>query len=91
MTGRELRPGAQENVRDRPDPDEISSRENVEASENTTPSRRRGGGPALHRIDLNRVAGTLSTGGNADGLARLNLMVSTVFERLVAGSGENRR
>lgn len=91
MTGRELRPGAQENVTNRPDPDEISSSENMEASENTAQSRQGGGGPALHRIDLNRVAGTLSTGGNADGLVRLNLMVSTVFERLVADPSENRK
>jgi hypothetical protein len=91
MTGRELRPGAQENVRNPSDPDEISGREIVEASENTAPSRPRGGGPALHRLDLDRVAGTLSSGGNPDGLARLSLMVSTIFDRLLADSGENRR
>jgi hypothetical protein len=91
MTGRELRPGGQENVRDRSEQDEISGRENMEASENTAPSQRRGGAPERHRIDLNRVAGTLSTGGNTDGLARLNLMVGTIFERLVADTGEHRR
>jgi hypothetical protein len=91
MTGRELRPAAEENVRNPSDHDEISGRGNMEASENTAPSRRRGGGPPLHRIDPYRVAGTLATGGNADGLARLNLMVSTIFERLVADSGESRR
>jgi hypothetical protein len=71
-------------------PDEISGRESMEASENTAPSRRRGGGPALHRIDLDRVAGTMSSSGNADGLARLSLMVGTIFDRLVADPGENR-
>jgi hypothetical protein len=91
MTGRELRPAAEEIVRNPSDRDEISGRENMEASENSTPSRRRGGGPALHRIDPNRVAGTLATGGNADGFARLSLMVTTVFERLVADPGENPR
>jgi hypothetical protein len=39
-------------------------------------------------VDLNRVAGTLSEGGNAAGFARLNLMVTTVFDRLVAGDGQ---
>jgi hypothetical protein len=63
----------------------------MEASENTAPSRRRGGGPALHRVDLDRVAGTLSSTGDADGFARLNLMVGTIFDRLMADSGENRR
>ncbi len=56
----------------------------MEASENTSPSRRRGGSPALHRIDLDRVAGTLSSSGNVDGYARLSLMVGTIFDRLVA-------
>jgi hypothetical protein len=91
MTGRDLRPGAQEIVRDPSKPDEISGRESMEASENTSPSRRRGGSPALHRIDLDRVAGTLSSSGNADGYARLNLMVGTIFDRLVSDSGERRR
>jgi hypothetical protein len=63
----------------------------MEASENRASSRERGGSPALHRVDPTRVAGTLSTGGNADGLARLSLMVGTIFERLVADPGEPRR
>ena len=64
--------------------DEIFRRETMEASENTAPSRQRGGGPALHRIDLDRVTGTVSSSGNADGFARLSLMVGTIFDRLVA-------
>jgi hypothetical protein len=71
--------------------DEITGRESMEASENTVPAQRRGGGPALQRIDLNGVGGTLPSPGNADGFARLNLMVSTIFDRLVADSGENPR
>jgi hypothetical protein len=61
----------------------------MEASENTSPSRRRGG-PSLHRVDAERVAETLSVSGDPAGFARLNLMVSTVFARLVADPGENR-
>jgi hypothetical protein len=91
MNGRDLRPGPQETVRDPSKPDETSGREIMEASEHTSPSRRRGGSPALHRIDLDRVAGTLSSSRNADGYARLNLMVSTIFDRLVSDSGEARR
>jgi hypothetical protein len=71
--------------------DEIKRRDSMEASENTAPSRRRGGGPALHRVDPDRVAETLSWTGNADGFARLSLMVGTIFDRLVSDAGENRR
>jgi hypothetical protein len=71
--------------------DEIERRDRMEASENTVPPRRRGGGPALHRVDPDRVAETLSWTGNADGFARLSLMVGTIFDRLVSDSGENRR
>jgi hypothetical protein len=56
----------------------------MEASENTEPRAEGGGGPALHRVDPARVAATLSSGGEAAGYARLSLMVTTVFERLVA-------
>ena len=45
------------------------------------------GEPALHRIDPARVAQSLSTDGNIEGFARLNLMVSTVFDRLVGHEG----
>jgi hypothetical protein len=63
----------------------------MEASENAGLSRQGNGGPALHRIDPDRVAETLSAGGNAAGLARLNLMVNTIFGRLItAGGRENR-
>ncbi|HEY6636309.1 MAG TPA: hypothetical protein VIZ61_01370 [Solirubrobacterales bacterium] len=71
--------------------DEIKRSESMEASENTAPSPRRGGGPALQRVDLDRVAGTLASGGNQDGFARLSLMVGTIFDRLVADSGEHPR
>jgi hypothetical protein len=71
--------------------DDIEPRDSMEASENTAHSRRRGGSPSLHRIDPSRVAGTLSSSGNADGLARLSLMVGTIFDRLVADPGESRR
>jgi hypothetical protein len=60
----------------------------MEASEKTGLRREVRGDRARHRVDLNRVAGTLSEGGNAAGFARLNLMVTTVFDRLVAGDGQ---
>jgi len=56
----------------------------MEASENAGLTSRGGCGPALHRIDPNRVAETLLPDGNAAGFARLNLMVNTVLDRLVA-------
>jgi hypothetical protein len=62
----------------------------MEASENAGPRRQGGGGPSLHRVDPDRVAATLSATGNADGFARLSLMVTTIFDRLVAQPGGNR-
>jgi hypothetical protein len=62
----------------------------MEASENTALPRRDGGGPAMHRVDPDRVARTLSSGGHPDGYARLDLMVNTIFNRLVAGQREGR-
>jgi hypothetical protein len=64
--------------------DDVNGREIMEASENPGPRRQDVGGPALHRIDPERVAETLSSGGNPAGFARLELMVTTVFDRLVA-------
>ncbi|HEY1238040.1 MAG TPA: hypothetical protein VGE91_06865 [Solirubrobacterales bacterium] len=61
----------------------------MEASENAGMSRPGRGGPALHRIDPDRIAQAFSTDGNADGVARLELMVGTIFERLV-NQGDNR-
>ena len=61
----------------------------MEASENTAGSQR-SGGPALHRVDPDRVAASLSAERNADGLARLSLMVNTVFERLVSEPHQHR-
>jgi hypothetical protein len=63
----------------------------MEASENAGPRRQGGGGPSLHRVDPDRVAVTLSAAGNADGIARLSLMVTTVFDRLVAVGGSESR
>jgi hypothetical protein len=62
----------------------------MEASENTAQSRRRGGA-ALHRIDPTRVSETLSSDSHSAGFARLELMVGTIFDRLVANPGEHRR
>jgi hypothetical protein len=67
--------------------DEEISREKMEASENAGMSRPGRGGPALHRIDPARIAQSFSVDGNADGFARLDLMVNTVFDRLVADEG----
>ena len=71
--------------------DEKERREKMEASENAGMSRPGRGGPALHRIDPDRVAQSLSSGGNAAGFARLELMVGTIFTRLVADTGDDRR
>ena len=70
--------------------DEMDRREKMEASENAGMSRPGRGGPALHRIDPDRVAQSLSLDGNAAGFARLELMVSTIFDRLVADPADNR-
>jgi len=60
----------------------------MEASENAGLRREGSGGPALHRIDPDRVPEALSLDGKAAGFARLNLMVGTIFDRLVAGERE---
>jgi hypothetical protein len=70
--------------------DDIERREKMEASENTGMSRPGGGGPALHRIDPDRVAQSLSSNSNPVGFARLELMVGTILDRLVAEPGQNR-
>jgi len=67
--------------------DEKARREEMEASENAGMSRPGCGGPALHRIDPDRVAQSLSLDGHAAGFTRLHLMVDTIFDRLVAGEG----
>lgn len=84
MNGRELRPGARENVRDRFGVDEKKQRETMEAFENAGLRREGSGGFALHRIGPDRVAGRLSPDSDMAGFARLNLMVGTIFDRLVA-------
>ena len=69
--------------------DEIGRREEMEASENTALSGR-GAQFSLHRIDPDRVSRLVSSGADSAGYARLNLMVNTVFDRLVADPAENR-
>ena len=58
------------------------------ASENAGLRREGSGGPALHRIDPDRVPEALSFDSKTAGFARLNLMVGTIFDRLVAGERE---
>jgi hypothetical protein len=84
MIGPELRPADRQKRQDAQGVDEITRRESMEASENTT-APRGSGGPALHRVDPDRIARSLSPGGDPAGYARLNLMVSTIFDRLVEG------
>jgi hypothetical protein len=60
----------------------------MEASKNAGLRREGSGGPALHRIDPDRVPETLSSDSRTAGFARLNLMVGTIFDRLVAGERE---
>lgn len=57
----------------------------MEASENAGLRWKGSGGVALHRIDPIRVAERLSLDSDTAGFARLNLMVGTIFDRLVAG------
>ena len=64
--------------------DERTGREKMDAFENAGMSRPGRGGPALHRIDPDRIAQTLSSDSNPAGFARLHLMVQTVFGRMVA-------
>jgi hypothetical protein len=64
--------------------DDLKPRDSMEASENTALPQRGGGSPGLHRVDPERATRTLSSHGNPAGYARLELMVSTIFDRLVA-------
>jgi hypothetical protein len=64
--------------------DEIKRRETMEAFDNSALPRGRGRGWGLHRVDPDQVAKTLASGANPAGYARLELMVSTIFDRLVA-------
>lgn len=64
--------------------DEIERRETMEASENSELPGRGGNGRGLHRVDPDRAVKTLSSGANPSGYARLELMVNTIFDRLVA-------
>jgi hypothetical protein len=68
--------------------DEISPRETMEPTESARLRRPGGGGPAPHRINPARVSEKLASGTNAVGFARLDLMVNTIFERLLAGDRE---
>jgi len=57
----------------------------MEAFENAGLRREGSGCSALHRIQPDRVAERLSPDSDMAGFARLNLMVGTIFDRLVAG------
>lgn len=57
----------------------------MEAFEKSGLRREGRGGSGLHRIDPDRVAERLSLDSDMAGFARLNLMVGTIFDRLVAG------
>ena len=63
----------------------------MEASENTGLRPEGSAGAAQHRIDPNRVAGRLSLDSDTARFARLNLMVGTIFGRLVAGERDGLR
>lgn len=54
----------------------------MEASENAGTPREGSGGPALHRIDLDRVARMVREGAGTPGFNRLQLMVATIMPRL---------
>jgi hypothetical protein len=86
-----LRPPDEKNITDLPGGDEITGRGIMEASENRGLPRHGGARPELHRIDPDRVAERLSSGGNAAGFVRLNLMVNTIFDRLVAADERENR
>jgi hypothetical protein len=68
--------------------DDKGPREKMEASENTELRLGASGSSALHRADPDWVTQTLSSRGDPAGYARLSLMVSTIFDRLVAGDRE---
>jgi hypothetical protein len=55
----------------------------MEASENTGPSRRGGGGNGLQRASADHVASTLGSDRYADGYSRLELMLTSILPRLV--------
>jgi hypothetical protein len=54
----------------------------MEASENAGTPREGGGGPALHRIDPDRVTRLVRDGAQSPGFNRLQLMVATIIPRL---------
>jgi hypothetical protein len=56
----------------------------MEASETPGLPRAGNGRPLLQRPDLHSVGATLAHDAYASGFARLELMLNTVFERLVA-------
>ena len=83
-----MRPSEIDAIRSPRPMDDKGPREKMEASENTDLRRGAGGSPAPHRANPDRVRQTLSSGGDPAGYARLSLMVSTIFDRLVAGDRE---
>jgi len=63
--------------------DEMASRANMDASENAVPPVDWRARPAPHGIEPDRVAKALGSERYAAGLARLELMLTAVFPRLV--------
>jgi hypothetical protein len=68
----------------------MTNRDQMEASENAGASPEWGGGPALHRIDRQRVARMVRDGVHTPGLDRLGLMVGTIIPRLQRGGPTTR-
>ena len=62
-------------------------RKPMEASENAGLPLEGRGGTGLHRLDPDRVGRVLADMTHASGFPRLELMVNTVFARLVAEPG----
>jgi hypothetical protein len=63
----------------------MSDREQMETCEKTGIRPERSGGPALHRIDQQRVARMVRDGVHTPGFERLRVMVETIIPRLEQG------
>ena len=61
----------------------------MEASENAGTAPEGGVGPALHRVDLDRLTGMVGGSQQSPGLERLALMVGTILPRLTGGEGRS--
>jgi hypothetical protein len=71
--------------------DEMASRANMEASENAVPPVDWRAKTAIHGVEPDRVARALGSERYAAGLARLELMLTAVFPRLIGEPPQNRR